>query len=153
MTMHAFEVLGEPVRRRIVGLLATGELTSGDVVTVIQREFGITQSAVSQHLRVLRDNGFATVRVSGARRLYSVVAAPLHEVDSWLKSFACCGSRASTLWQPRSRVANASVAMNISRPRAHLPRTVVPRRVERETVVCSNFQAMQTRLVELANIV
>ncbi|QAT84845.1 ArsR family transcriptional regulator [Corallococcus coralloides] len=85
--MHAFDVLGDPVRRRILELLAEGEHASGEVVDVIQREFGITQSAVSQHLKVLRDNGFATVRVDGARRLYAVDAAPLAEVDAWLDRF------------------------------------------------------------------
>lgn len=85
--MHAFDVLGDPVRRRILELLAEGEHASGEVVDVIQREFGITQSAVSQHLKVLRDNGFATVRVDGARRLYAVDAAPLAQVDAWLDRF------------------------------------------------------------------
>ncbi|CAM3348128.1 MULTISPECIES: ArsR/SmtB family transcription factor [Corallococcus] len=85
--MHAFDVLGDPVRRRILELLAEGEHASGEVVAVVQREFGITQSAVSQHLKVLRDNGFATVRVDGARRLYAVDAAPLAEVDAWLDRF------------------------------------------------------------------
>ncbi|MCY1046876.1 metalloregulator ArsR/SmtB family transcription factor [Corallococcus sp. bb12-1] len=85
--MHAFDVLGDPVRRRILELLAEGEHASGEVVVVVQREFGITQSAVSQHLKVLRDNGFATVRVDGARRLYAVDAAPLAEVDAWLDRF------------------------------------------------------------------
>jgi DNA-binding transcriptional ArsR family regulator len=85
--VHAFDVLGDPVRRRILELLAEGEQTSGAVVTVIQREFGISQPAVSQHLRVLRENGFATVRAEGTRRLYSVDAAPLREVDQWLDRF------------------------------------------------------------------
>lgn len=85
--MHAFDVLGDPVRRRILELLAEGEHASGEVVAVVQREFGITQSAVSQHLKVLRDNGFATVRVDGARRLYAVDATPLAEVDAWLDRF------------------------------------------------------------------
>jgi DNA-binding transcriptional ArsR family regulator len=85
--VHAFDVLGDPVRRRILELLADGELTSGAVVTVIQREFGISQPAVSQHLRVLRENGFATVRAEGTRRLYSVDARPLEEVDVWLARF------------------------------------------------------------------
>jgi DNA-binding transcriptional ArsR family regulator len=85
--MHAFDVLGDPVRRRILELLADGEQTSGAVVEVIRREFGITQPAVSQHLRVLRENGFATVRADGTRRLYSVDAAPLREVDVWLERF------------------------------------------------------------------
>ena len=85
--MHAFDVLGDPVRRRILELLAEKENSSGDLVAVVQDEFGITQSAVSQHLRVLRDSGFASVRSDGARRLYSVEAAPLREVDEWLERF------------------------------------------------------------------
>lgn len=85
--VHAFDVLGDPVRRRILELLAEGEQTSGAVVSVIQREFGISQPAVSQHLKVLRDNGFATVRASGTRRLYSVDSAPLRQVDEWLQPF------------------------------------------------------------------
>ncbi|HEY4228286.1 MAG TPA: metalloregulator ArsR/SmtB family transcription factor [Candidatus Limnocylindrales bacterium] len=85
--MHAFDVLGDPVRRRILELLADGEQTSGSIAAVVQAEFGITQPAVSQHLRVLRDSGFASVRPDGARRLYAVDAAPFREVDAWLGHF------------------------------------------------------------------
>jgi DNA-binding transcriptional ArsR family regulator len=85
--MHALDVLGDPVRRRILELLATGEHSSGDVVAVIQREFGITQSAVSQQLRVLRDAGFASVRADGTRRIYAVQTTGLREVDDWLGKF------------------------------------------------------------------
>ena len=85
--MHAFEVLADPVRRRILELLALGELSSGDVVEVVALEFGISQPAISQHLRVLRDNGFASVRADGARRLYSVEAKSLRDVNAWLDRF------------------------------------------------------------------
>ena len=85
--MHAFDVLGDPVRRRILELLAEGELTSGAITAVVQAEFGISQPAVSQHLKVLRDSGFATVRPEGARRLYAVDSVALHEVDVWLDKF------------------------------------------------------------------
>ena len=85
--MHEFEVLSDPVRRRILELLAERELSSGEVCAVVQAEFGITQSAVSQHLRVLRDAGFATVRSVGTRRLYAVTGGPLREVDLWLERF------------------------------------------------------------------
>lgn len=85
--MHAFDVLGDPVRRRILELLADGELSSGAITAAVQAEFGITQPAVSQHLRVLRDSGFARVRPEGARRLYAVDAAPMQEVDAWLARF------------------------------------------------------------------
>ncbi len=85
--MHAFDVLGDPVRRRILELLADGERSSGEVSAVIQAEFGISQPAVSQHLKVLRDAGFATVRPEGARRLYAVKSEPLRDVDEWLERF------------------------------------------------------------------
>jgi DNA-binding transcriptional ArsR family regulator len=85
--VHAFDVVGDPVRRRILELLADGELSSGEVSAVIQKEFGISQPAVSAHLRVLRESGFASVRPEGARRLYAVNAEPLRDVDVWLGRF------------------------------------------------------------------
>ena len=85
--VHAFDVLGDPVRRRILELLTHGERSSGAVCAVIQDEFGISQPAVSQHLRVLRESGFATVRPEGTRRLYAVGEQPLREVDAWLDQF------------------------------------------------------------------
>jgi DNA-binding transcriptional ArsR family regulator len=85
--VHAFDVLGDPVRRRILELLAEGEQASGAVSAVIQEEFGISQPAVSQHLKVLREAGFATVRPEGTRRLYAVNSSPLREVDEWLARF------------------------------------------------------------------
>ncbi|MEU8801592.1 metalloregulator ArsR/SmtB family transcription factor [Spirillospora sp. NPDC048819] len=85
--MHAFDVLGDPVRRRILELLADGERSSGEVSGVIREEFGISQPAVSQHLKVLRDTGFAVVRAEGTRRLYAVDSTPLQEVDAWLDRF------------------------------------------------------------------
>jgi DNA-binding transcriptional ArsR family regulator len=85
--VHAFDVLGEPVRRRILELLADGEQSAGAVSDVIRAEFGITPPAVSQHLKVLREAGFASVRAEGTRRLYSVDAAPLEEAYLWLERF------------------------------------------------------------------
>ena len=85
--MHAFDVLGDPVRRRILELLAEGERASGDVVEVISEEFGIGQPAVSMQLKVLRESGFASVRAEGRRRLYAIESAPLAQVDAWLDPF------------------------------------------------------------------
>jgi DNA-binding transcriptional ArsR family regulator len=85
--VHAFDVLGDPVRRRVLELLADGELSAGEIGTTIQGEFAITQPAVSQHLKVLRDNGFASVRPDGQRRLYAVNGAALRDVDEWLDAF------------------------------------------------------------------
>lgn len=91
--MQAFEVLSDPVRRRILVELADGERSSGDVVRIIGAEFGISQPAVSQHLAVLRTAGFATVRAQGARRLYSLDPGPLAEVDAWVARFRHLWSR------------------------------------------------------------
>jgi DNA-binding transcriptional ArsR family regulator len=85
--MRALDILGDPVRRRILELLAETAHSSGDIVKVIHAEFGITQAAVSQHLRVLRENGFARVQSEGARRIYAVDTRPLQEIDQWLERF------------------------------------------------------------------
>jgi DNA-binding transcriptional ArsR family regulator len=85
--VHAFDVLGDPVRRRILELLAGGEMSAGTVGATIQDEFAITQPAVSQHLKVLRDNGFASVRPDGQRRLYAVNGRALRDIDEWLDAF------------------------------------------------------------------
>jgi DNA-binding transcriptional ArsR family regulator len=92
--MHIFDVLADPVRRRILELLARGEMASGDVVLAIGAEFGITQAAVSQHLKVLRDCGFARVRAIAQRRLYSVDPAGLMAVDAWVAQFR-------SFWEPK----------------------------------------------------
>jgi DNA-binding transcriptional ArsR family regulator len=85
--VHAFDILGDPVRRRLLELLAAGEQSAGELGAVVQAEFGISQPAVSQHLRVLRDSGFATVRPDGRRRLYAVSSGPLQELDQWVAKF------------------------------------------------------------------
>lgn len=73
------------------------------MVEAIRSEFGITQAAVSQHLRVLRDSGFASVRVDGPRRVYSIDVEPLKEVDAWLNRFRA-------FWEPRLNALETEVA-------------------------------------------
>lgn len=85
--VNAFDVLGDPVRRRILELLADDEMPAGSIADQVGGEFGISQPAVSQHLRVLRENGFATVRAEGTRRLYAVEADGLLEAREWLTAF------------------------------------------------------------------
>ncbi|HEU4680170.1 MAG TPA: metalloregulator ArsR/SmtB family transcription factor, partial [Gemmatimonadales bacterium] len=64
---------------------ATGERSAGEIGAAVQKEFGITQPAVSQHLKVLRDSGFTTVRPEGTRRLYAIDPAPLHGIAEWVE--------------------------------------------------------------------
>ena len=96
-------MLGDPVRRRILELLADGERSAGEVTDVIRTELGISQPAVSQHLRVLRESGFATVRPDGTRRLYAVDPAPLAQVEAWAASI-----RSS--WEPRLDALETEIA-------------------------------------------
>jgi len=89
--VHAFDVLGDPVRRRIIELLGDADddagVSAGDIVAAVGAEFGITQPAVSRHLRVLRENGFARVTVDGQRRLYAVDPGGLEAIDEWLARY------------------------------------------------------------------
>lgn len=110
--MHAFDVLGDPVRRRLLELLADGERSSGEMTGIVRAEFGLTQPAVSQHLRVLRDSGFATVRSEGTRRIYAVDPAPMRQIDDWLDRFRL-------FWAPKLDALATEVARGKRKRRLH----------------------------------
>src|SRR5262249_46375635 len=79
-----FEALGDPVRRRILELLAAGEQPVGAVVTALQALAPISQPAVSQHLKMLRETRLVTGRAEGTRRLYAIDGAGLDAAQAWL---------------------------------------------------------------------
>ena len=81
--MQALAALADPTRRELVALLAAGEVTAGDLAA----GFPVSRPAISRHLRVLRECGLVRVRVDGQRRLYSLDAAPLAELDAWLAPY------------------------------------------------------------------
>jgi DNA-binding transcriptional ArsR family regulator len=118
--VHAFDVLGDPVRRRLIELLADGRdegrprIAAGDLAAVVRAEFGITQPAVSQHLKVLREHGFATVTADGQRRLYAVEDGPLREVDAWL-------DRYRRFWTTRLDALDVEVRRGRRAPRTRPP--------------------------------
>ena len=85
--MHFFTVLGDSVRRRILEHLIDRPLASGEIVERINDEFGISQSAISQQLKVLRENGFATVRVEGNRRIYTLDTTGFEQMEEWISPF------------------------------------------------------------------
>jgi DNA-binding transcriptional ArsR family regulator len=78
-----FEIIAEPNRRAILGVLASSEQSVGE----IERQLRMSQPTVSKHLRVLRDAGFVESTVDAQRRLYRLNADPLHKVDAWLAQF------------------------------------------------------------------
>jgi DNA-binding transcriptional ArsR family regulator len=79
----SFEVLAEPSRRRILDLLRPGEQPVG----VLVEHLGLSQPAVSKHLRVLREAGLVSVRGDAQRRFYRLEPQPLRELDRWLAPY------------------------------------------------------------------
>ncbi len=78
-----FEIIAEPNRRAILSLLVSSQQSVGE----IERQLGMSQPAVSKHLRVLRDAGFVESTVDAQRRLYRLRPEPLREMDAWLAQF------------------------------------------------------------------
>jgi len=83
-----FEALGEPARRLILELLSAGEQPAGALVAALQSRMPISQPAVSQHLKVLRDARLVSVRAAGTRRLYALDPAGLDAALAWLARLA-----------------------------------------------------------------
>ena len=79
----SFAIVAEPNRRAILSMLLASERSVGD----IERKLRLSQPSVSKHLRVLREAGFVESRVEAQRRLYSLRAEPLRELDAWLVPF------------------------------------------------------------------
>ena len=106
--MEAFDVLGDPVRRRILELLAEGERASGEVTEVIRAEFGIgaarglDAAAGAAGERVRRGAG------RGPRRLYAINTGPMAEVDAWLGQFRA-------FWEQRLDALGTEIARGRSR--------------------------------------
>ncbi|WP_107076733.1 metalloregulator ArsR/SmtB family transcription factor [Micromonospora sp. MH33] len=80
MSGDAFAVLAEPTRRRILDRLRRAESSVGDLVAAL----GMTQPAVSKHLKVLREAGLVTCRTAAQQRIYRIDLRPLRAVDDWL---------------------------------------------------------------------
>ncbi|MCG5443403.1 metalloregulator ArsR/SmtB family transcription factor [Micromonospora sp. NIE79] len=83
MSTDAFTVLAEPTRRRILDQLLDAERSVGELVDGL----GVSQPAVSKHLRVLRDAGFVTCRTAARQRIYRLDSGPLRDVDGWLDPY------------------------------------------------------------------
>jgi DNA-binding transcriptional ArsR family regulator len=78
--MEIFEAVAQPKRREILRLISAGELSAGEIAS----HFEITQPAISQHLKVLKDAGLVSERREGTRRLLSVRAEGLADLHAFL---------------------------------------------------------------------
>jgi DNA-binding transcriptional ArsR family regulator len=82
--MDVFTIVAEPTRRAMLDLLAERERTAGELVDAFP---GLTQPAVSRHLKVLRDSKLVAVRASAQQRIYTLRAEGLAEIDAWLERY------------------------------------------------------------------
>ena len=78
--IEVFDAVAQPKRREIIRLLSAGELSAGEIAS----HFAITQPAISQHLKVLKDVGLVSERREGTRRILSVRAEGLAELHDFL---------------------------------------------------------------------
>ena len=78
--MDSLLALAEPTRRRIVELLAEGELSAGEIAA----RFAVSAPAISQHLRVLRAAALVRVRAEAQRRIYELDPDGFAALDAWL---------------------------------------------------------------------
>jgi DNA-binding transcriptional ArsR family regulator len=91
--------LSDDSRRTMLDALRRGPATAGELADLLP----IARPGVSRHLRVLREAGLVDVRKEAQRRIYSLRAEPLAQVDDWL-----AGYRA--LWQNRMDALRTEVA-------------------------------------------
>jgi DNA-binding transcriptional ArsR family regulator len=89
-TTDVFNAVGEAQRRDILNLLANGERSVNELVELLQ----VRQPQVSKHLKVLKEVGLVSVRVSGQQRLYRLKPENLKPIYDWLKPF-------ETMWSER----------------------------------------------------
>jgi DNA-binding transcriptional ArsR family regulator len=79
--VEVFEAIAQPTRREILRLLAAGELSAGEIAS----RFAVTQPAISQHLRVLKETGLISERREAQRRLFSVRPEGLSDLHGFLE--------------------------------------------------------------------
>lgn len=94
MVMDVFQAVADPVRRRLVEVLAEGERAAGDLAERARADFGVSQPATSKHLRVLREAGLVENRVDGSRRIYRLRPSGITEIADWAE-------RQATFWTDR----------------------------------------------------
>jgi DNA-binding transcriptional ArsR family regulator len=82
-TTDAFNAVAEPRRREILDVLASGEMSVGDLVALL----GLAQPQVSKHLKVLKDVGLVDVRDEGRQRLYRLNGRPLKPIHDWVSNY------------------------------------------------------------------
>ena len=93
------QALADPSRRTVLEILRDHPASAGELAEALP----IARPGVSRHLRVLREAGLVDVRQESQRRIYSLRAAPLEEVDDWLDDYRA-------LWRNRLDALHTEIA-------------------------------------------
>ena len=88
--MTALQALSDPTRQRIVEMLASGALSSGEIAG----RFKLSPPAISQHLKTLKAARLVAVRTDKQKRIYSLDPEGVGEVSAWV-------ARIQAFWNPR----------------------------------------------------
>ena len=80
--VHPFQLMAEPIRRRIIEILALGEHAYGDIAGAVCIEFGVTRRAVNWHLAILREGSWVRVRDDWPYRMYRLDDTALRRLRS-----------------------------------------------------------------------
>jgi DNA-binding transcriptional ArsR family regulator len=87
---HPFSALADPTRQRIVEMLASGALSSGEIAG----RFSLSPPAISQHLKALKQAKLVTVRADKQKRIYALDPQGVGEIADWV-------DRIKAFWNPR----------------------------------------------------
>lgn len=80
---EVFATLANPVRRRLLELLAKGPRNAGSLAS----EFELSRPAVAEHLSNLEQAGLVHAVKRGRERYYHLNPEPLEELTEWLRPF------------------------------------------------------------------
>jgi DNA-binding transcriptional ArsR family regulator len=103
----ALRAVADPGRRTILERLSQGPVTAGELAALLP----IARPGVSRHLRVLREAGLVDVRQDAQRRVYSLRAEPLADIDAWLGAYR-------DLWEHRLGALHTEIARGKREPRS-----------------------------------
>jgi DNA-binding transcriptional ArsR family regulator len=85
LNQDLFNALADPTRRRIIELLASnGQMSATDIYD----EFDMSNPAVSQHLKVLREAELVQMEKNAQKHLYSLNSTTMHGLEDWVRRTA-----------------------------------------------------------------
>jgi DNA-binding transcriptional ArsR family regulator len=82
--VESYDAIADETRREILDMLRGQTMTAGDIAHQFRQ---ISRPAVSKHLAILRRSKLVVARKAGRERRYSLNAAPLREVNTWLRQY------------------------------------------------------------------